>query len=230
MAYDIILGRNESDKKSFGKRGLIYLGKGFVKMGQYTSLSNKIFMDVARSHVVLVAGKRGSGKSYTLGVIAEELGNLPEGINKNIASIIFDTMGIYWTMKFKNEKDKELLRDWELESKNLPVKIFVPYGHYDNYLQKGIPIDEKFALNVKELNPEDWVITFGLSITDPIAVLIERTITKLKEIGDFGIEEIISSMEQDIKTHLDVKNGAIGLFEAAQTWGVFAEKDKNQQM
>ena len=39
-------------------------------------MSNKIFMDIARSHVVLVAGKRGSGKSYTLGVIAEELANL----------------------------------------------------------------------------------------------------------------------------------------------------------
>ena len=227
MAYDIIIGRNESDKKDFGNRGLVYIGKGFVKMGQYTSLSNKIFMDVARSHVILVAGKRGSGKSYTLGVIAEELGNLPDGINKNIASIIFDTMGIYWTMKFKNEKDKELLREWDLKSKNLQVKIFVPFGHYDNYLQKGIPVDESFALDVKELNPEDWVITFGLKITDPIAVLIERTITRLKEEGNFGIDEIISSMEQDPKTPLETKNGAIGLFEAAQTWGVFAGKGQN---
>jgi len=155
MPYDIITGRNESDKKSFGNRGLILLGKGFVKMGRYTSLSNKIFMDVARSHVVLVAGKRGSGKSYTLGVITEELSNLPPDVSQNIASLIFDTMGIYWTMKFPNEKDKELLQDWDLKSKNLPVKVFVPYGHYDRYLEKGIPIDEKFALDVTELGPED---------------------------------------------------------------------------
>ena len=73
MSYEIILGRDESDKKKFGDKGLIFIGKGYVRMGQYTSLSNKIFMDVARSHVVLVAGKRGSGKSYTLGVIAEEI-------------------------------------------------------------------------------------------------------------------------------------------------------------
>ena len=55
MSYDIIIGRDSSDKKKFEGKGLVYLGKGFVKMGQYTSLSNKIFMDVARSHVVLVA-------------------------------------------------------------------------------------------------------------------------------------------------------------------------------
>ena len=62
MPFDIIIGRNESEKNLFGKRGLIYIGKSYVTMGQYTSLSNPVFMDVAKSHVVLVAGKRGSGK------------------------------------------------------------------------------------------------------------------------------------------------------------------------
>lgn len=226
MPYDIITGRNESDKKDLGEKGLVFLGKGYVKMGQYTSLSNKIFMDVARSHVVLVAGKRGSGKSYTLGVIAEELSNLPQETSQNIASLIFDTMGIYWTMKFPNQKDKELLQEWELKSKNLPVKIFVPFGNYDSYLEKGIPIDKKFALDVTELNAEDWVLTFSLDITNPIAVLIERIITKLKEEGNFNLDEIISNLENDEKTSKENKNAAIGLFEAAKTWGIFAEKNK----
>ena len=226
MAYDIITGRNEFDKKSLGKRGLIFVGKGYVKMGQYTSLSNKILMDVARSHVVLVAGKRGSGKSYTLGVLAEELANLPEEISQNVASLIFDTMGIYWTMKFKNEKDKELLHEWDLQPKNLPVKIFVPLGHYDNYLEKGIPVDEKFALDVTELNSEDWVITFGLDMINPISILIERTINKLKQQGEFNIDEIILNLEKDQKTEKNVKNATIGLFEAANTWGIFSNNQK----
>jgi len=115
--YEIIIGRNQSDKKLFGDKGLINIGKGYVKMGQYTSLNNKISMDIARSHVILVAGKRGSGKSYTLGVIAEELSNLPKETSQNIASLIFDTMGIYWTIKSQNEKDKELLQEWGLQPK-----------------------------------------------------------------------------------------------------------------
>jgi hypothetical protein len=223
MSYDIILGRDESDKKIFGDRGLIFLGKGYVKMEQYTSLSNKIFMDVARSHVVLVAGKRGSGKSYTLGVIAEEISNLPEEVSQNIASLIFDTMGIYWTMKFENEKDRRLLQDWGLKSKKLGVRVFVPFGHYENYLEKGIPVDDKFALDVAELNPEDWIITFGLDITNPISILIQRTISKLKERGNFDIQDIISFMEHDEKTQREVKNAAVGLFEAAEEWGIFAK-------
>ncbi len=224
MPYDIVTGRNEADKKSFGDRGLISLGKGYVKMGQYTSLSNKILMDVARSHVILVAGKRGSGKSYTLGVIAEELSNLPPETSQNIASLIFDTMGIYWTMKFKNEKDKELLQEWGLKPKNLPIKVFVPFGHYDKYLEKGIPVDERFALDVTELNPEDWILTFGLDLIHPISVLIQRTLTRLRDEGDFDIGEIISNLERDEKNPREIKNAAIGLFEAANTWGVFAKK------
>jgi DNA helicase HerA-like ATPase len=224
MPYDIIVGRNSSDKKAFANKGLAYIGKGYVKMGQYTSLSNKIFMDVIRSHVVLVAGKRGSGKSYTLGVIAEELSNLPKDVSQNIASLMFDTMGIYWTMKYSNEKDKELLHDWDLKPKNLKVKIFVPYGFYDEYTRKGIPADEKFALDISEMTAEDWILTFGLDIIHPVAVLIERTISKLQTKKSFDIEDIIIEIEKDEKTDREIKNAAAGLFEAANTWGIFSKK------
>jgi len=224
MPYDIITGRNSSDKKNFENRGLAYIGKGFVQMGQYTSLSNKIFMDVIRSHVVLVAGKRGSGKSYTLGVLAEELSNLPKEVSQNIASLMFDTMGIYWTMKYPNEKDKELLHEWGLKPKNLKVKIFVPYGFYDEYTKKGIPADEKFALDVVEMTAEDWILTFGLDIINPVAVLIERTIAKLNQKKSFDIEDIIKEIEKDEKTEREIKNAASALFEAANTWGIFSKK------
>ena len=62
MPYDIIIGRNDLDKIKFGSRGLVNIGKSFVKMGQTTSLANNILLDVARAHVILVSGKRGSGK------------------------------------------------------------------------------------------------------------------------------------------------------------------------
>lgn len=226
MTYDITLGRDDADKKKFGDNGLIFIGKGYVQMGQYTSLSNRIFMDVARSHVVLVAGKRGSGKSYTLGVIAEELSNLPKDVSQNLASLIFDTMGIYWTMKFENEKDRGLLQEWNLKTKTLPVKIFVPFGHYDSYLEKGIPIDEKFALDVGELSAEDWIMAFGLDITNPVSILIQRMIGKLSDSGKFDIEDIIYLIENDDKSDLQTKNAAMGLFEAAEDWGIFAGRDE----
>ena len=224
MPYDIVIGRNQSDKKDFGDRGLVLIGKGYVKMGQHTSLSNRILMDIARSHVILVAGKRGSGKSYTLGVIAEELSNLPEESRNNIGSLIFDTMGIYWTMKYKNEKDKALLQEWKLEPKNLAVKVFVPFGHYDKYIEKGIPADHGFALDVSELNSEDWILTFDLKIIDPISVLIQKTLTTLKQRNSFYIEDIIEALREDPESTVETKNAAISLFQAANTWGIFSSE------
>ena len=225
MSYNIIIGRNESDKKRFGDKGLIYIGKGYVKMGQYTSLSNKIFLDVARTHVILIAGKRGSGKSYTIGVLAEQLSDLPKEVAQNIAPIIFDTMGIYWTMKYKNEKDRDLLAKEGLKPKNLPIKIFVPFGHFDEHLEKGIPVDKKFALDVSEIDAEEWIITFDLDLINPVGVLIETSINNLRKTEKkFYIEDIINEIEKSEKASRDTKNAAIGLFSAADSWGVFAKK------
>ena len=370
MPYNVIVGRDDSDKKKFGDAGLVRIGKGYVKMGQYTSLSNPIYLDVARSHVILVAGKRGclventliftdkgykeikdfdekedkvfsfnkeskkfewekaellkypikneelleikfengkhliltkehpllavtgnkllsllwvkaenmkvgdellgignssddlvnikiksikevkdikevydlsvdknhsfiangiishnSGKSYTLGVIAEEISQLPDEARNNIAPLIFDTMGIFWTMKYENEKEKELLEEWELKPKKLPVRVFAPYGYFEEYKEKGVDVDFPFALKVSEMASEDWILLFELDIIEPVSVLIQRVIFRLD--GDFDIEDILNEIRIDREASAENKSAAIGLFEAASTWGVFARKGDN---
>ncbi|VVB80241.1 DNA double-strand break repair helicase HerA [uncultured archaeon] len=223
MPFDVIIGRNESDKKLFGNKGLIFLGKSFVKMGEYTSLSNPIYMDVARSHVVLVAGKRGSGKSYTIGGMAEALSTLNYEEAQNISSLIFDTMGIFWTMKFKNHKDRDLLSDWGLEPKNVDVKVFVPFGYFDEYHDKGIPVDLEFAIKISDLEADDWVSLFELKFTQPEAVLIESVVSALKQKGSFSFEDIREMIKTAENISQDVKNATSALFDAAETWKVFDE-------
>jgi uncharacterized protein len=227
---DIIIGRDESDKKRFGPEGLVYLGKHYVKMGQITSLSNRIMMDVARAHVVLVAGKRGSGKSYTLGTVAEEISNMPPEVSQNLAVLIFDTMGIFWTMKYKNDKEIELLHEWALEPGKIPLRVFVPFGKIKMYDSKGIPYDSEFSLLVAELSADDWCVTFNLSYTDPVAIVIERNVTLLQEeieagrIKQFDLDDIINAIRKDKNGSKESREAAINFFEGARTWGLFASK------
>ena len=115
--YEIIVGRSEKEKEALKTKATAFIGKHYVKMGATTSLSNNIHIDVSRSHVILVCGKRGSGKSYSLSVLAEEIANIETELKDKIAVLIFDTMGIFWTMKYPNEKDEELLQQWNLEKK-----------------------------------------------------------------------------------------------------------------
>ena len=228
MPYDILIGRDDADKKRFGEKGKIFLGRNYVKMGQYTSLSNNIFMDVARSHVVLVSGKRGQGKSYSMSVIAEELSLLKGEERKNISSLIFDTMGIFWTMKFKNEKEKDLLAEWGEKPKNIPVRVFVPSGYFEEFEKREIPVDFKFSISPSELEAEDWILTFNLDIINPVSVLIERVIARLKEKENFSIKEIINEIKSDKNSAEEIKNTASSLFEAAETWKIFSEKEETK--
>ena len=232
MPEDIVIGRDEADKKRFGNEALIYLGKHYVKMGHITSLSNRVMMDVARSHVVLIAGKRGSGKSYSIGVIAEELARLKQEVAQNLSALIFDTMGIFWTMAYKNEKENELLGQWDLESEKLDVRIFVPFGYYKSYKEKGMPITKSFALKVSEITSDDWIITFGLNFVDPLAVVMERNVNLLLEeleegrIKDFDLDDIIKVVNKDVHAGKTEKDAAINLFEGAKTWGVFSSRNE----
>ncbi len=225
MPYDIIIGRDEEEKKKYGEKGIVFLGRHYVKMGQVTSLSNNIYMDVARSHVIFVVGKRGSGKSYTMGVIAEGVSDLPEEVAQNIAVILLDTMGIYWTMKYPNVQDADLLDNWGLKPKGLDVNIFTPVGYYKDYKEKGVPTDYPFSIKPSELDSEDWLNTFGLTRNDEPGVLIERIIFKLKEQKkDYSMQDILDAIEGEAKFDERTKNIAANHFLNAQTWGLFDEK------
>ena len=227
MSYNIIIGRDKEDRERFADKGIIYIGRGYVKMGNYTSLSNLLWLDVVRSHVILIAGKRGSGKSYSIGVIAEELSKLPLEVKENIASLIFDTMGIFWTMKYKNYKDTDLLEEWNLKPENLPVRVWAPAGYFEEYEKRQIPVDGKFALDVNELDIEDWLSIFNLDMISQVSVLIQKIISYLKEnFVNYDLEDIINRIFLDKESGDEVKKSAIALFEAAKSWKVFAKKDE----
>jgi hypothetical protein len=76
------------------------------------------------------------------------------------------------------------------------------------------------------MTPEDWIITFGMDITNPVSILIQRILGKLSEKGNFEISDIIYLIENDERAQAEIKNAAIGLFEAADSWGIFAHGDE----
>ena len=223
--YEIVIGRNKEDREKYGLQGTVLIGKHYVKMGQTTSLSNKIFMDVSRSHVVFVVGKRGTGKSYTMGVIAEGITALPPEIKNNISIILLDTMGIYWTMKYPNNKDRELLSEWGMEGKGLDVQIFTPSGYYEEYKEAGIPTDFPFSIKTNDLDASDWCMTFSVDMNDPLGVLIERVVDELKESKkDYGIEDIVNKIKKDVHSEKKEKDAALNRFLSAKKWGLFSKE------
>lgn len=222
--YDIVIGRNESDKKKYGDKGLILLGKHYIKMGRTTSLSNNIYLDVSTSHVVFICGKRGGGKSYTMGVVAEGFHLLEDAVKKNLSIILLDTMGVYWTMKYPNKRDEELLKEWGLKPSEVPIKIFTPEKYFKEFKEKGIPTDIPFSLDAMELDQDDWCLAFRQDKYSPNGVLITRLILELKKLGEkYNLDDIIERVRNDVRAAKTEKDAVEAMFLMAQGWGVFSE-------
>lgn len=225
MPFDIIIGRNEEDKKKFGDKGLVYLGKQYIQIGQNISMANNVYMDIAKTHQVLIVGKKGSGKSFSASVIAEEISTLPEEIKKNISVLFFDTMGIFWTMKFPNKRQESLLEEWGMRAEAIPIDLYVPEGFYNYYKENKIPADFKFSIRTGELNASDWCEVFEIKITENIGVALESILLDLKDKKEeYSIHEIIEEIQNNKKFSQDVKNALENRFLSADKWGLFSEK------
>ncbi|MBI4738030.1 ATP-binding protein [Candidatus Woesearchaeota archaeon] len=222
MTRDIIIGRTPQDLAAFGSEGCVFLGKQYIKMGRVTSLSNNVYLDVARSHVVFICGKRGGGKSYTMGVIAEGMADLPHEINQNLSFIFLDTMGVYWTMKYTNKKDEELLKAWGLKGKGLDIVIYTPIDYYYKYKDQGIPTDKPFAIKPAELDAADWIMSFDIGSNDPMGILIERVVNQLRKIQDnYSINDMVQIVQQDDRSEQTVKDALENRLRSTENWGVF---------
>ena len=222
--YEIIIGRDETDRKRFGDKGTFLLGKHYVKMGQTTSLSTNIYMDAVRPHVVFVVGKRGSGKSYTSSAMAEGMMIMSPEIVENLSIVMLDTMGVFWTMKYENKNDAALLKQWGIKYSPINVQVYTPTGYYEEFKEKGIS-DFPFSIRTSELSVNDWLMTFSLGMNDPVGVLVTRVITKLLEEGkNYSITDIIAEVKADTRTEQHIRDAAENLFLNAGSWGLFNEQ------
>ncbi|MEM4511601.1 MAG: DUF87 domain-containing protein [Nanopusillaceae archaeon] len=222
---DIIIGRTQDEIEKYGKEGTIFIGKEYIKMENALSLANEVYLDVNFPHIILIAGKRGQGKSYTLSSIIEGISLLDYSYRKNIVNLVFDTMGIFWTMKFPNYREAELLERWNMKPKALDnAKIYVPEGIYEKYEDLKIPVDDTFTINPHDLSEIDWTLVFNLNPISLKAAYLQRIIRELKRRNeDYSIENIINYIE---KKSLDpkIKEILINYFENANSWGLFSEK------
>lgn len=96
MSFIIGRGREEIGSKPTGE------------LGTYRALDGSrgapLYLDLNGPHAVLVVGKRGYGKSYTLGVVAEELAGIDA-----IAPVVVDPMGAFERFGEQSDLSAEVL-------------------------------------------------------------------------------------------------------------------------
>jgi len=209
-----VLGRRE--KKIVG---------GTLNIGRYyaldSSLGANVHLDVLHPHVVLICGKRGYGKSYTIGVFIEEIGRLEKETRDNLGVVVIDTLGIYWTMRFSNTEDVEILKKWDFEPEGFKINLFVPKKFVELYRRNKIDVNS-FSIRVSELSPFHWCQLFNIKPTDPVGIALTRSVIKMQEEqGCFSISELLGCIRGDERCSGLVKDAAENFLTTAESWGVF---------
>jgi len=197
MSVDITF---DAIPKVFLKKRVVFgserKGKDLVFLGRLAErgIGQDVWFDVSNEHVVAIIGKRGSGKSYTLGVLAEALSSdnsQISSIETKRAVLLLDTLGIFWTSKYtptpkmKHENIREqlsILKEWGLSTKaRVNVQVFIPAGFETENAPEGT---EKFYLDVSEMNPSDWAFLLGIDLfRDAMGILLNVAFVKVTAEG-----------------------------------------------
>jgi DNA helicase HerA-like ATPase len=220
----VVIGRLPKDAEKYGTKGAVLLGRQYEEKLDRLFLTRKLFMDISGAHVILICGKRGGGKSYTMGVIAEGLGMLEPEIRQNISIILLDTMGIYWTMGHANQKEKELLEPYGLKPRPIDVKIFTPERYYSEYKKRGIRTDVPFSVEPHQLTGDDWCMAFRQDKYGANGLYIQKVVEELREAKpNYTMNDIFDRIDKDTETDKLTKAAVKNMFKSAEAWGIFSD-------
>jgi len=229
MAYETVVGRGKENLEKFGQAAAGFIGKHIVGTGEDAHLTTRVLLDFLSPHIILITGKRGSGKSYDAAVIAEEMAQLPEEYRESLAAVFIDTMGIFWSMKNPNDQQSKLLAEWDLKPKATDrVKVYVPYSQKEQYEKAGMPVDGGITIAPYEFSAEEWRLAFNLRPTEPAGVAIEKIVNEISEKNEkFTIDDLLSEVRDDAETADDVKKALVNMLSVAAEWGVFGTEGMN---
>jgi uncharacterized protein len=201
-----------------------------IFLGKDIQSEEPVYLDVEGARAILVCGKRGSGKSYTVGVIVEEL--LISG-GDNVIPIIVDPMGIYHTMTQANNFQQDILFNWGLSAKAYNVRLLVPGDPENLYDEEILEILSQrnvnvipMRLNPSDLTPDGWCDLFDVNINRPLGIVLFRAVQHLQESGIFfNINDIIKIVTMDGKAQDTSKEALLNRLEAAKSWRLFAQDE-----
>lgn len=139
-----------------------------------TGPPRKIFFSGSKEFVALLIGKRGSGKSYTLGTLIEGLASKDDACSiathkKRHATLLLDPMGNFWTTLHQVRKDGpervkaqwNCLREWGCEPEDVNVSVWLPAGYKS-------PLDPaaicEFRVRTADLDAADLADLIGVNL------------------------------------------------------------------
>ncbi|MFA6461454.1 MAG: ATP-binding protein [Candidatus Woesearchaeota archaeon] len=134
---------------------------------------------VLTKHLCVLA-KSGAGKSYAVGVLAEEI------IERNVPLLIIDPHGEYSSLRYPNSEEKDKLREFGLEPKGYGLQI-QEYG------------DSKLKEDLRPLRLSEKISSYELMKLLPIQLTNTQEsllFSVIKDLQEINFDNIVLGLEQ----------------------------------
>jgi hypothetical protein len=194
----------------------VFIGR-LAEAGQTVDIN----FDVSSEHVVSIFGKRGSGKSYTLGVLLEGLCAKEKEtplahISRTRGVLLFDTLGIFqwFDVALRLDSGQEVIkrqlaarRGWNVQDVPLDAQIWIPLGTRKDTTPAS---HREFSINCSDFTASDWGYLLGLDIyQDRMGQLLNDAYIKTAWEGwsdgrrnhrpepEYSVEQLIECIKND---------------------------------
>jgi hypothetical protein len=196
--------------------------------------SRRLWLDTSGEQVVAVLGKRGTGKSYTLGVLIEGLAagqgstQIAE-LTTARAGLVLDIMDIFWTTRISlsTQAAPEISRQYGLmeaggyHSQPLAVDIWIPAGFERPTIDP--PSIRQLTLRPSDLEIDDWAALFSVDIySEPRGMLIADALNHVSVLGymrtdgasvapqpDYSMADLVGCIDNDADLQLNYRPDTI---------------------
>jgi uncharacterized protein len=179
-----------------------------------------VWISTRKEQVVAVVGKRGSGKSFTLGVIAEGLASgadTPLGRQEQPrAVLLFDPLDIYWTTRYpvapsenpEAQRHHQMAKEAGIPNLDFDVRAWVPG---ESSRREADPDwFETLQLPVSAMGLEDWELLLdtnavsepmGQALADALSLVrlngYHRRGETVSAIPSFSVLDLIDAVQSD---------------------------------
>lgn len=180
--------------------------------------TKSVCLDISKEHVVAIVGKRGSGKTHTLGVLLEGLALIDDtcvlGVNNgDRAMLVLDTLNLFqWVgLNLESLQGKAAIeqlsaaRSWNLPILTARANLWHLAGSKPT-AEGSLP----FQIQVSEMTPQDWGLLMDVDIMmEPMGQLIGLAHSKVTSAGwrtaarhrsavpNHSIQDLVSCINED---------------------------------
>lgn len=177
--------------------------------------NGQIAISTAASRAIFICGKRGSGKSYSLGRVAEEL-----VCESHALVVIVDPLAVFWSTAIPADTTAPI-----------PVRVLVPGDPAAVLSPELLEAMSRYVevwrlwLNPCDVSADAWLALFGYGMDEPQGMVLYRAVLNVAKANPrWMLADLENTVQADENAGDRTLAALLNRLTIARAWGIFADE------